>query len=59
MKKLTTYIGVLLIILGTLTLALTRLNSLSNSNWLLLLGLLFIIFGIVMHIRKIKHESNY
>ena len=59
MKKLTTYIGILLIILGTLTLALTRLNSLSNSNWLLLLGLLFIILGIVMHIRKIKHESNY
>lgn len=59
MKKLTTYIGILLIILGTLTLALTRLNSLSNSNWLLLLGLLFIILGIAMHIRKIKHESNY
>ena len=59
MKKLTTYIGILLIILGTLTLALTRLNSLSNSNWLLLLGLLFIILGIVMQIRKIKHESNY
>ena len=59
MKKLTTYIGVLLIILGTLTLALTRLNSLSNSNWLLLLGLLFIVLGIVMQIRKIKHESNY
>jgi hypothetical protein len=35
------------------------LEQLSNLNTLLLAGLLFIILGIVLHIRSIKQQDNY
>jgi hypothetical protein len=37
----------------------TRISALSTHNSLLVGGLLCIISGIVLHIRIIKHESNY
>ena len=59
MKKYTQNIGVYLIIIGTFTLLLTRISTFSVHNWMLLAGLLFIILGIVLHIRSIKKESRY
>jgi len=55
----TTYLGIAFIVVGALTLVVTRIDSLSNHNWLLLTGLLLIVAGIVLHIRGIKRESNY
>ena len=59
MKKITQYAGVIVIVLGALTLAVTRIPSLVSSNALLLTGLLLIVAGIVLHIRSIKHDSLY
>ncbi len=59
MKKTPRFPGILLIIIGTLVLLLTRFHSLSSHNWLLLTGLCFIVAGIVVHIRSIKKESKY
>jgi uncharacterized membrane protein HdeD (DUF308 family) len=59
MKKFAPFLGLFLIIIGTLALVLTRLEQLSNLNTLLLAGLLFIILGIVLHIRSIKQQDNY
>ena len=59
MNKLIPFIGIFLIIIGALMLILTRINALSSHNSLLLSGLLCIIAGIVLHIRSIKHETNY
>ena len=59
MKFPTPYIGIFLIILGTLALTATRLSALSSHNSLLLLGLVLIILGIVLHIRSIKKDSLY
>ena len=59
MKKLTPYIGLFLIIIGTIVLIMTRISTLSSHNSLLLTGLSCIIAGIILHIRSIKHESNF
>lgn len=59
MKKFAPFLGLFLIIIGTLALVLTRLEQLSDLNTLLLAGLLFIILGIVLHIRSIKQQDNY
>lgn len=59
MKFFKQYIGILLIIIGTIALIATRFSTLSTHNWLLLSGLFLIIAGIIFHIRSIKHESNY
>ena len=59
MEKIKEHAGVALIVIGTLTLAATRLPSLSSSNTLLLAGLLCIVGGTLLHIHTIKHESNY
>lgn len=59
MDRIKQYAGLLLIIIGVLALALTRIDALSGSNTLLLTGLLLIVTGIVTHIWSIKHESKY
>jgi len=59
MKKLPPITGIVLIIIGTLALAMTRLSALSSSNALLITGLTLIVAGIWLHIRHIKHESRY
>ena len=59
MKKLIPYTGIILITTGTLVLVTTRCSWLGTRNWLLLTGLLFIVAGIVLHIRSIKKESRY
>ena len=59
MKKYTQNIGIILILIGACTLILTRLSTLSTHNWLLITGLLFIVAGIILHIRGIKRESKY
>ena len=51
--------GIVVIIAGALTLAATRIGSLSSHNWLLVTGLLLIVAGIVLYVRGIMHESNY
>lgn len=56
MKKLARFSGIILILIGVLTLASTRLPALVGSNILLLTGLLLIIAGIVLHIRILKGE---
>jgi hypothetical protein len=59
MKKLTAYLSIILIIIGTIVLITTRFDILASSNYLLLGGLLFIIAGIVMHIKSIKQDSKF
>ncbi len=59
MKKLTPYSGLFLIIIGTIVLIMTRISTLSTHNSLLVAGLLCILSGIILHIRSIKHESNF
>ena len=59
MNKLKHYAGLLLIVIGTAALALTRISRLSGSNALLLCGLLCIVTGIMAHIWSIKRESKY
>ncbi|MBQ2675247.1 MAG: hypothetical protein IJG07_11300 [Prevotella sp.] len=59
MKKIGQYLGIILIIIGTLVLVATRIPSLTSSNAMLLSGLLLIVAGIILHIRSIKHQSNY
>jgi uncharacterized membrane protein HdeD (DUF308 family) len=59
MKKFGYYIGITFILLGTLALIATRIPSLTSSNVLLISGLLLIVAGIMLHIRHIKHQSNY
>ena len=69
-KILKQYAGLILILLGTMTLAATRIATLDSNfayhthtfmceNWMLLTGLLLIMAGIVVHTRSIKHESRY
>ena len=58
MKKLTPFLGISFIIIGTLLLIATR-NSTLSSNALLLTGLLLIVAGIWLHIRSIKKGSLY
>ena len=59
MKKLTAYLSIIFIIIGTIVLITTRFHILASSNYLLLGGLLFIIAGIVMHIKSIKQDSKF
>ena len=59
MKIFKHYLGIFLIVIGTIALVTTRFSLFSSSNWMLLSGLLLIVAGIVLHIRTIKHESNY
>ena len=59
MKKYTKYIGLILIIIGTLVLIDTRFSNFSTHNGLLLTGLICIIAGIYLHIRSIKNDSLY
>ena len=59
MKKLTSFIGILLIVIGTMVLIMTRFSNLASHNALLIVGLLCIIAGIVMHIKSIKQDSRF
>ena len=59
MKKLTPFIGILLIIIGTMVLILTRFSDLASHNALLIVGLLCVMAGIVMHIKSIKQDSRF
>ena len=59
MKKLTPFLGILLIIIGTMVLIATRFSTLSSHNSLLFVGLLCIIAGIIMHIKSIKQDSKF
>ena len=59
MKKLTPFLGILLIIIGTMVLIATRFSTLASHNLLLFAGLACIIAGIWLHIRSIKHDSRF
>ncbi len=58
MKKFISYIGIILIIIGTMALLVTRFEVFAN-NTMLMTGLLLIVAGIIVHIWNIKHESKY
>ena len=53
------YAGLALMVSGTLALCFTSIHALAGSNTLLATGLLLIVVGIWLHIRSIKHESQY
>ena len=59
MKKLAPFIGIILIIIGTLVLVGTHFCNLDSHNWLLLSGLLLIVAGCLLHIRLIKRQEKY
>ena len=59
MKKLAPFIGIILIIIGTMILITTRFSTLASHNSLLIVGLLCIMAGIVMHIKSIKQDSKF
>ena len=59
MKYFQQNVGLILIIIGTLTLVLTRLPALNAHNSLLVAGLVIIVAGGILHIRSIKHDSRF
>ena len=59
MKKLAHFLGLFLIIIGTMVLIATRFSTLSSHNSLLVAGLFCILSGIWLHIRSIKRESRF
>ena len=59
MKKIASYAGLLLIILGTIGLVLTRIPAVGSHNSILTLSLAAIIGGIWLHILSIKREGKY
>ncbi len=59
MKKISTYIGLYLIVMGAVVLALTRIPALTGYNALLLAGLGLIVAGIVLHLYAVKKRSEY
>jgi len=59
MKFLQKYIGIALIVVGSLMLILLQVCHFTFVNALLLLPLGFIIAGVVIHVWMIKRESRY
>ena len=59
MKKMLKYLGLPLVYLGILWLVVCYFTSWSNSNTMLLIGVILIIIGIITYVIKIKKESEY
>ena len=58
MKKYTPFVGLLLIVAGTLLLLVGYVLH-QTTNLLLTIGLVMIIIGVVGYIQGIKHANNY
>ena len=59
MKKLLKYLGLPLVFVGLLWLVICFLAGWTNSNTLLITGVLLIAVGIITYVMKMKNESNY
>jgi len=53
------YIGVALIVIGALLLAVSYVVGWTSSNLVLLTGLIIIILGSFLHIKRIKSSEKY
>jgi len=58
MKHFKSYMGVALIVVGALLFLFHQLIS-ASGNLMLILGLLFVISGIITHIMMQKHGGKY
>ncbi len=52
------YGGLALVVIGAILLFMEYLKWLSG-NWVLLLGLFFIVAGVITHVRMQKHHGKY
>ncbi|MBQ5982792.1 MAG: hypothetical protein IJL54_11555 [Prevotella sp.] len=59
MKKLLKYLGLPLVFVGLLWLVICFLAGWTNSNALLITGVILIAVGIITYVMKMKNESNY
>jgi len=48
-----------LILIGVILLIVSHLTILSNFNFVLLIGLFLVVFGIILHVWLIKREEKY
>ena len=53
------YIGVALIVIGALLLAVSYVAGWTSSNLVLLTGLIIIVLGTFMHVKRIKSDGKY
>lgn len=53
------YLGVALIVVGALLLIVSYLAGWTNSNLILLIGLIIIIFGVTQYVRQQKSSEKY
>jgi hypothetical protein len=51
--------GMTLILIGVILLIVSHLTILSNFNFVLLIGLFLVVFGIILHVWLIKREEKY
>ena len=58
-NSLKSLIGVALVSAGALLLIVAYLAGLTSSNWVLLLGLIMIICGIILHVKQAKRGMKY
>ena len=53
------YLGVALVFAGALLLLVSYLTGLTRYNLVLLTGLIFIVLGVVLHVRQQKRGEKY
>ena len=53
------WIGVALIVIGALLLAVSYVVGWTSSNLVLLTGLIIIVLGAFMHVKRIKSDGKY
>ena len=59
MISIKSYIGVALVVAGALLLIVSKIVGWTSSNLVLLIGLIIIIIGTVLHVKKIKSSEKY
>ena len=59
MKKMLNYLGLPLVYVGIIWLIVCFFAGWTNSNALLMTGVIFIIIGIITYVIKTKNESDY
>ena len=59
MITIKSYLGVALIVVGTLLLGVGFLVGWTSSNLVLLIGLIIIVLGAFLHVRQQKKEEKY
>jgi membrane-bound ClpP family serine protease len=53
------YLGVALVLAGALLLLVSYLTGFTRYNLVLLTGLIFIVLGVVLHVRQQKRDEKY